>query len=288
MAGPAAQSPALAIRWNRSRYSGWMTGPMQPGSYPSGRSCQLARPDRREAFDDDPVGRHTCLVLDCGQPRLDPGEPGSLGLYLSLDLGPAQPEHAAQFRRAHLLLQDRLHLLQGEAKILQRDDAVQLGELARLIEAVSAGRLDAGWTEQPDRVVVPEHPDRDATVPRELTDTEHDMSRSTASHGVRVNPVMTSVGHAEGAHSPAGYASSDSARQAVVGGVPANLVLERARGRRFVYEQQFDAGDPGVVGERLGADRGGHAGVVRRAGRQPCGGRGREVRRGLPHRAADR
>ena len=98
-----------------------------------------------------------------------------------------QLEHPAKFRRAHLLRQDRLHLLQAEAEVLQRDDAVQLGELARLIETVAAGRIDAGGPEQPDRVVVPEHPDRDAAVPCELPDTEHDVFRPTASHGVRVN-----------------------------------------------------------------------------------------------------
>jgi hypothetical protein len=58
--------------------------------------------------------------------------------------GPAQPEHSAQFSRALLLGQDRLHLLEGEAKVFQRDEAVQVGELAGLIETVSAGRIDAG------------------------------------------------------------------------------------------------------------------------------------------------
>jgi hypothetical protein len=65
-------------------------------------------------------------------------------------------------------------------------DAVQLGELNRLVEAIPAGRIDAGEPEQPDRVVMPEHPDRDAAVPCELPDAEHDVFRFTASHGVRV------------------------------------------------------------------------------------------------------
>jgi len=41
-----------------------------------------------------------------------------------VDLGSAQLVHPAKFRCGYLLLKDRLHLLQGEAKVLQRDDAV--------------------------------------------------------------------------------------------------------------------------------------------------------------------
>jgi hypothetical protein len=73
-----------------------------------------------------------------------------------------------------LLGQDRLRLLQGEAQVFQRDDAVQLGELSGLVEAVPGGRVDAGRTEQADRVVVPEHADRYPAVPCELPDAEHD------------------------------------------------------------------------------------------------------------------
>ena len=37
-----------------------------------------------------------------------------------------------------------LHLLQGEAKVLQRDNAVEVGQLAGLIEPVPGGRIHAG------------------------------------------------------------------------------------------------------------------------------------------------
>jgi len=146
---------------------------------PRGGAGQLTDPDRREALDDDSVDRHAGLVLDAQQPRLDPGQPGRLGLNAIKDLGPAQLEHPAQFGRAHLLGQDGLHLAEGEAEVFQRDDAVQLGELAGLVEAISAGRVDAGRAEQADRVVVPEHADRYAAVPGELADAEHDESRCT-------------------------------------------------------------------------------------------------------------
>ena len=58
----------------------------------------------------------------------------------------------------------------------------------RLIAAIPGGRIDASGPQQPDRVIMPEHADRHAAVPPELPDAEHDEARSTASHGVRVNP----------------------------------------------------------------------------------------------------
>lgn len=72
-----------------------------------------------------------------------------------MDPGPPQPEHPAQFRRADLLGQDRLDLRQGEAEVLQRDDAVQVGELSGVVEAIPVDRVHAGGPEQADRVVVP-------------------------------------------------------------------------------------------------------------------------------------
>src|SRR6202522_2834434 len=80
----------------------------------------------------------------------------------------AQSSSALVAAMSSLLGQDRLHLLQGEAQVFQRDDAVQLGELSGLVEAVPGGRVDAGRTEQADRVVVPEHADRYPAVPCEL------------------------------------------------------------------------------------------------------------------------
>ena len=173
MAGPAALTPALASSCHRSQYSGWMTGVMRLRLVPGGGAGQLPHPDRRKALDHHPVDRDTALVLDGQQARLDPGQPGRLGLNAIKDLGSAQLEHAAQLGRADLFGQDRLHLLQGEAEVLQRDDAVQLGQLPGLVEAVPVDSINAGRTEQADRVVVPEHADRYAAVPGELPDAEH-------------------------------------------------------------------------------------------------------------------
>jgi hypothetical protein len=119
---PLPQVPVQ--RLDDRRYGLWLIA--------CGRACQLTHPDGREAPDHHPAVRHPGLVLDREQPRFHPGEPGRLGLDLSPDLSPAQLEHPAKFRRAHLLAEDRLPLLQREAEVLQRDDPVQLGEwLAR-------------------------------------------------------------------------------------------------------------------------------------------------------------
>ena len=141
---------------------------------PRGGAGQLPHPDRREALDHHPVDRDAGLVLNGQQARLDPGQPGRLVLDVSVDLGPAQLQHAAQLGRADLFGQDGLHLAQGEAEVLQRDDAVQLGQLSGLVEAVSGRSVDGGRAEQADRVVVPQHADRHAAVPSELPDAEHD------------------------------------------------------------------------------------------------------------------
>jgi hypothetical protein len=114
---------------------------------------------REGRVDDYALDGRPALMLNRRQAGLDAGEASGLGLDLRVDLGPAQPEPAAQ---------------------LGGGDPVQLGKLARLVEAVSAGRVDAGGLEQPDRVVVAQHPDRDPAVALELSDAEHGGSRSTA------------------------------------------------------------------------------------------------------------
>jgi hypothetical protein len=97
-----------------------------------------------------------------------------------LQLGLAQPQHPAQLFGADLLVQHGAHLVEGEAEIFQRDDAVEPRKLAGLIEPVAAGRVDPSREEQPGRVVMTQHADRHPTVPGEVSDGEHDASNSTA------------------------------------------------------------------------------------------------------------
>ena len=80
----------------------------------------------------------------------------------------------AQLLRAHLVVDHRAHLGEGEAEVLERDDPVEPGELRGLVRAVAGGRVHVRGPEQADRVVVPQHPDRHAAVAGEVSDSEHD------------------------------------------------------------------------------------------------------------------
>src|ERR1700722_12887681 len=80
---------------------------------------------------------------------------------------------------------------------------------------------------------------------------------------------------------------SDSAREPVIGGVCPDFGLERPERGRRVDNQELGACHAGVVLEGLKADRGGHGGVVCRAGGEPGGGGSREVGSGLPYGPAD-
>jgi len=53
-----------------------------------------------------------------------------------------------------VLVQHGVHLVQSEAEVFQRDDAVEPRELDGLIEPVAAGRVDPGRAEQPRCVVI--------------------------------------------------------------------------------------------------------------------------------------
>jgi hypothetical protein len=48
-----------------------------------------------------------------------------------------------------VLVQHGVHLVQGEAEVFQRDDAVEPRELDALVEPVAVARVDPGRAEQP-------------------------------------------------------------------------------------------------------------------------------------------
>jgi hypothetical protein len=95
------------------------------------RAGQLSNPDLRQGLDNHSVDRRPGLVLNRHKPRLNPGQTDCLSVDLRADLSPAQPEHPAKFRGAQLVAENRLHLLEGKAELLQRNDAVQVRELSR-------------------------------------------------------------------------------------------------------------------------------------------------------------
>jgi hypothetical protein len=154
-----------------------------------GLAGDLGDPYSGDSLDLDVVGRHGALLLDESEPRLDLAQPGRIGVDPRLQVGPPQPQHAAQLVGGDLVVEDRTHLLEREPEILERDDPVEPGQLAGGVRAIAGDGIDVRGREQPDRVVVTQHPDRHPAVTGEVSDTEHDASGSTASHGVRVNPI---------------------------------------------------------------------------------------------------
>ena len=71
---------------------------------------------------------------------------------------------------------------------------VELSQLAGLVGPVPGGPVDTGRPEQPDRVVVAQHPDRYPAVACELPDGEREL-RFTASHSVRVKALPERACH---------------------------------------------------------------------------------------------
>ncbi|OEJ21293.1 hypothetical protein AS594_37430 [Streptomyces agglomeratus] len=105
---------------------------------------QLRHPHRRDALDDGVIRGHVPLTLDRPEPRLDLDQPRRRRGHRGLQLGPPQPQHGAQFLGGDLFVQDVLDLLEGQAEVLERDDAVEAGQLGGRVVAVAGGRVDVG------------------------------------------------------------------------------------------------------------------------------------------------
>jgi hypothetical protein len=117
-----------------------------------------------------------CPSLDHPESCRHAGESGRVGRQLGLQLGTPQAQHPAQLGDVHPVVEDREDLLEGEAEVLERDDPVEPAQLFGVVEPVPAGRVDRGGPQQPDRVVVAQHPDRYPAELGEVSDTEHGPS----------------------------------------------------------------------------------------------------------------
>ncbi len=154
-----------------------MTGPMCSVRVTLGHRRQFGDADGWNRFHDD-VGRHDALLLDDLDPRLDPSQPDPVGEDLGLEFGPAQPQHAVQFRDPDLVVEDLADLLEGESEILQGDEPVEAAELGRLVGAVARRGVHAGGGQQAERVVVAQHAHRHAADSGEVSNAVHDASRT--------------------------------------------------------------------------------------------------------------
>ncbi len=150
------------------------------GGVAGGGGDQLRDPHGGDGLDHNVVGGHVSLVFDGAEPRLHPGQPGGVGRDRRREFRSAQPQHAAQLVDADLLVDEGAHLREGEAEVFEGDDPVESGELAGVVEAVAAGRVDPGGPQQSDRVVVTQHSDRHEPAAGEVSDGEHDAYRCTA------------------------------------------------------------------------------------------------------------
>ena len=88
-------------------------------------------------------------------------------------LGVAEPEHAVQLTGVDLLVENQPDLGERETQVLQSDDPVQAGKLARFVHAVPGYRVHVHGTQQAEPVIVTKHADRHPADIGEFSDTEH-------------------------------------------------------------------------------------------------------------------
>jgi hypothetical protein len=129
---------------------------------------------------------HDVAPFDCSEVRLDAAQAGLLLADALLELGSAKTQHPGELLERRLTVEQSADLLKREAQVTQRQQPVKAGELVHAVRAVTRIRVDAFRPEQPQLVVVAEHPRRDLPEPGELSDVQHDDRSDTASHGVKV------------------------------------------------------------------------------------------------------
>lgn len=104
---------------------------------------------------------------------LDVGQPVGRGRHLGGELGTPQPQHAAQLLDPEVVVDDAAHLVQGEAELLERDHPVEARELHGCVGAVAGPLVGPRGRQQPDPVVVTQHPHRHLAQAGELSDGQH-------------------------------------------------------------------------------------------------------------------
>jgi hypothetical protein len=75
-----------------------------------------------------------------------------------LDLGLAHAQHAPELLERRLVVEEVADLVQAEAEIPQRKQPVQASQLVRGVRAVARDGIHSFRLQQPDLVVVAQHP----------------------------------------------------------------------------------------------------------------------------------
>jgi hypothetical protein len=112
----------------------------------------------------------------------------------ALELGLAQHQHAADLLRRDLVPEHPADLVEGQAELLERQDAVELAELAGAVVPVAGLRIGAHRAQQADAVVIAQQPPGDAGDLRELSDPEHGATLVATNGTVRFDVASKSSG----------------------------------------------------------------------------------------------
>jgi hypothetical protein len=146
----------------------------------------LRDPERLGVLDDDVVGGHRLTPFERSEVGFDTAESGFLVGYFLRDLRPSKPQHPAELLDRRIVSEQWADLLQCQAEVSQRQEAVEVAELGHLVGPVAARRVDLPGPEQADLVVVPQHARRHLAQPGEPSDVQHDGVMDTPSHRVKV------------------------------------------------------------------------------------------------------
>jgi hypothetical protein len=119
-------------------------------------------------------------VVGHGQPSLDRsessphlGQPRGVGVDLLRQLGMATAKQITQLLGRDLLVEDLPALREAEAELLQRHQRIHAADLRCRVPAVARVVLDPDGGDEPELVVVTQHPDRHAGVTSEISDAQH-------------------------------------------------------------------------------------------------------------------
>ena len=98
----------------------------------------LRNSDSASPLDNDVLQLHDGAPFQCSEVCFDSTEAVLLLSDGLLDLGSPQPQHSAKLLDRDVLGEDLPNLLQAEADVAQRHDAVESPQLVNAVEAVSA------------------------------------------------------------------------------------------------------------------------------------------------------
>src|SRR5262245_44861330 len=114
------------------------------------------------------VGNFNTLQTRFNLPQL-----AQIFLHGVLDLGLSQGQHAAKSFPSYLSTNQAVNLVKRESKLLEGQDGVQTWQLTGAIIPIPRRRVEVGWLEQPDLIIVAQQTARNLRHFGKLADTKH-------------------------------------------------------------------------------------------------------------------